>query len=197
MFRPGRPAPNTLSRARAGRVSGCTSSHFDTLVTGRMWRQASLPDSEGGFQPPGTRCGWSSGVSGSRDAPRQAAPSRRAGSLGSGARRMRAATRMWFVNPKSLGHIRGNFGSDECRKSLHIPPSENRRFPPVTPPFPLRSPSIVPPYILHASRVTFRSPIWRVSEGPRHSDHRAMSTSFRWLESGSGQRWQALLARIA
>ena len=192
MFRPGRPAPNTLSRARAGRVSGCTSSHFDTLVTGRMWRQASLPDSECGFQPPGTRCGWPSGVSGSRDAPRcgssrgvsesrdparQAAPSRRAGSLGSGARRMRAATRMWFVNPKSLGHIRGNFGSDECRKSLHIPPSENRRFPPVTPPFPLRSPSIVPPYILHASRVTFRSPIWRVSEGPRHSGRGVMSTS--------------------
>src|ERR1035441_8638399 len=37
------------SRARAGPI--CTDGPAVTL---RMWRQASLPDGEGGFQPPGT-----------------------------------------------------------------------------------------------------------------------------------------------
>src|ERR1039457_6724705 len=40
-----------LSKARPGRASVPVSPHSDPFVAVRMWRQASLPDSAGGFQP--------------------------------------------------------------------------------------------------------------------------------------------------
>ena len=54
-------------------------------------------------------------------------------------------------------------------------------------PYPHRAPTVPPPYAFHASKVASRPPVWRYSECPTNSGPRIMSTSFRLLESGSGE----------